>query len=598
MNDNDKKILNILNRSKKYLTTEEISSLSDCSIRTVRNSINRIEEYLEEEKINYSLKKSYGNGILLEIYDYSHMNLKKIELYLKILKLDISSLKDLRETLFISYSQSHKILEELNLKLEPFNIEILIKENIGFEISDKNNLKEEFVKNLFKNSIDNNDEFISLLNYWYGKDKVIELRFIIESFLHRESLYYPELLKNKILIESLYYTNRKINKESQDLNSITSNEVDKTIATNLFKRINNIFLLRVDENDIESFGVLFNNKNIQEYYENDKIDKLIKSLVKHFILIGDEFLDSNVDLINKLKGHLKISLIRLKNGLNNINPLYEEIKRLSPYYFNEVFKVVDDFNKENNGLIPTSEIGFITIYLETFSKNSTKKAILITNYRTGAANYLCGILIDTFGWLDRIIILGVEEAKIKELNNYIIFSTEKLDFVDSIVISNDIAYEGLNLSYLDKRNSDELNSYTMLFEKELTYLDHNYNSKYEVIKFMVSELIKKEYVNSKFIDSVIERENKESTEIGNKIALIHGDPKYIKVSSISFMRLISDVNWEFGNVKYVFLIAVKPKEYQRYNLKRFFKAILKLEENLDNFDKVNQYLEFIDLLKF
>ena len=101
------------------------------------------------------------------------------------------------------------------------------------------------------------------------------------------------------------------------------------------------------------------------------------------------------------------------------------------------------------------------------------------------------------------------------------------------------------------------------------------------------------YTTKEYRQSILYRELIATTEIGNGIVLLHGDPAYIKKSSISFLRLKREIFWQEENVDIVILLAVKPSEYEKYNIKDFFSKLHEINKNL--FKKINNLEELREL---
>ena len=104
-------------------------------------------------------------------------------------------------------------------------------------------------------------------------------------------------------------------------------------------------------------------------------------------------------------------------------------------------------------------------------------------------------------------------------------------------------------------------------------------NKEEVINFMALKLLERGYINSSYCKTVLERELVSSTSIGNGVALPHGDPNNILMSSISFMTLENPIIWGEEEVELIILISMKKEDVSKYNLRDFFEILKITHEN-------------------
>lgn len=105
---------------------------------------------------------------------------------------------------------------------------------------------------------------------------------------------------------------------------------------------------------------------------------------------------------------------------------------------------------------------------------------------------------------------------------------------------------------------DELMSF------DLINLDLNVATKDEFFQFVASELDAKKFIENKllFIQDLYKREEVESTNLIDQIAIPHSKSDTIMKSSISLYRFHNKVNWEDQkeHVKVAFVLAVSPHE--------------------------------------
>ena len=194
------------------------------------------------------------------------------------------------------------------------------------------------------------------------------------------------------------------------------------------------------------------------------------------------------------------------------------------------------------------------------------------------------ILRNNLEWIDFEKSISIEEIDSIDLENYLIFSTIKLEGYDYIRIPANISENYIKSLKTDiiKKNSN----YLKLFSKNLFKANAPILSKKEAIYSIVKNSYNLSLVTKEYIDTVIYREKLDSTEIGKQMVLLHGDDSFVEKSHISFYKLERPIQWKEDDVKYIFLIAVKKTEYEKYDMRDFFRQIIRLKDNIDVLEDV------------
>lgn len=102
--------------------------------------------------------------------------------------------------------------------------------------------------------------------------------------------------------------------------------------------------------------------------------------------------------------------------------------------------------------------------------------------------------------------------------------------------------------------------------RENIILNLSAKTKDEAIKKISTKLYDGGYISNEidFLDSVIHRENQNSTGIGNGIAIPHGASDAVVKSTVMFAKLENPIDWDSLDslpVEYVFLLAITKKEH-------------------------------------
>lgn len=586
MNKLDKELLQVLINEKSYLSSDDLSKRLACSKRTIYNSLDRIKEYLDNNKIAYKLDKIYGKGIFLEV-NTSDIKIANIDfdIITDILSKKNLTLRDLMENYYLSYNKLTNMLEEINADMALYNICIETKQNSGIELIGKEKDINLYKRDLLLEIEDKN----FYLEKFYDKTSINTYQRHVNLII-RELKFDKKI--NEILLIHLIYLG---NLENFNDDSLKQNQ--KSFYFSYAKKTEEICKdLNLEKEKLVNYFIkVYERINLKDYLlirdsAKTKAIELIAALKKHFEKIGDPIFDIDEQKITSLKKHLEESFIRLSNDEKINNPLYESIKKNYPYYYNEVIYITDKFNQQNQIKIPKEEVAYIVIYIITIEKTIDKKlkGVIVCNYGVGISWYIQAILEENIKWIKFNKPINISQFYNENYDDYIVFST--LDLVDR-----DYIKIPETLSEIDfEKITNQINKadYINLFDEDLFFIEDDLPSKKSVINFLADKLEELLYTTKDYRQSILYRELIATTEIGNGIVLLHGDPAFIKKSSISFLRLKKEIFWQEENVDIVILLAVKPSEYEKYNIKDFFSKLHDINKNLlKNINKLEELIE-------
>lgn len=586
MNKLDKELLQVLINEKSYLSSDDLSKRLACSKRTIYNSLDRIKEYLDNNKIAYKLDKIYGKGIYLFV-NASDIKLENLDfdIITDILSKKDLTIKDLMENYYLSYNKLTNMLEEINVDMALYNIRIETKQNSGIELIGK-------------------EKDINL----YKRDLLLEIEdknFYLEKFYDKTSINTYQRLVNLIIRELKF--DKKINEillihliylgNLENFNDDSLKQNQKSFYFSYAKKTEEICKdLNLEKEKLVNYFIkVYEKINLKEYllirdFAKTKALEFIKALKDHFAKIGDPIFDIDEEKITSLKKHLEESFIILSNDEKINNPLYESIKKNYPYYYNEVIYITDKFNQQNQIKIPKEEVAYIVIYIITIEKTIDKKlkGVIVCNYGVGISWYIQAILEENIKWIKFNKPINISQFYNENYDDYIVFSTLDLMDRDYIKIPE-------TLSEIDfEKITNQINKadYINLFDEDLFFIEDDLPNKKSVINYLADKLEELLYTTKEYRQSILYRELIATTEIGNGIVLLHGDPAFIEKSSISFLRLKKEIFWQEENVDIVILLAVKPSEYEKYNIKDFFSKLHDINKNLlKNINKLEELIE-------
>lgn len=591
MNHNDEILLDFFKKQKSYTSIDEICDSTNLSRRTIYNCLDRIEEHFRDRSISYKINKKYGEGIKLEIFTSSLYDETLYLIIIDLLNNNLKTISSIMSSYNLSYYSVNKYLLEIKDVFASYKIDMDIREKIGIIIKDKFSNKYDLLRDLLIKS-PNDEIFDKLFQKILDKIDIDKINSIMYVFSIK---YNIDKKIHRLLKAHIYYL---INKNLDD-SEVISDSHYHVYAVNMINLMKVHYKI-AQENELTNYLInVFKEIDLRSYfiYDEDIIinaNNFINLLKDHLSYANNTYLFDSKEKEELIRKHLLLMFSRIKKGEIIDNPVYDDIIKKQAFYFNEIMNVAEDFFDLYNINIPLYEIAYIVIYILSFEKDSVQKqkAVIVSDFRGGLNQYLKTVLEANLNWIDFEEILTYKEFLSQNFDNYLVFSTIDLGITDyfKIPISNDNSFDIIDL----KKDVYIENKFINILSKDSSNFDLDIDSKYEILKYIADVLLEKGLVDENYFESLLKREELESTEIGKKFALVHGNQKYIKKSSLSFIKLRKPIKWKVDTVQYIFVIAAKSDDYSKYSMKEFFKIINLLLNNND-IEAVDNYEELVNL---
>lgn len=138
-----------------------------------------------------------------------------------------------------------------------------------------------------------------------------------------------------------------------------------------------------------------------------------------------------------------------------------------------------------------------------------------------------------------------------------------------------------------------------ILNKENIVLNQNFTNKEEAIKQAGKILVDHHYVNGKYIDEMLERENRLTTYLGNNVAIPHGlkeSQDNILNSGISIIQIPEGVDFGDGNIAYV-VAGIAGKDNTHLDILQNLSIVFKDQENVDKIRNAQDKNTIINIFK-
>lgn len=430
MNNRVMKIVDVLLKEDSYITIDKISETLNVSNKTIRNDLQIVEEYLNEN--NLQLIKKTGVGICIEgsikdkllvmqtvkeknktLADFSPQA-RQIYIGMQLCIFDNCRIYELSKQLYVSRATIHKDIIALTTNLDTFKISIIRKNNNGITMVGKEKNIRNFLLELMlrDNGYQTFVEIIKKEKYTCNGSFVYpglevtddELKDFIHCIMRSgnhyiNSLSFPSLIHVllRMFVTYLRIQDHHLIQLSDSFVSDLKKEPFYKDARDLCDRLSNHYRITIPEMEIRYLQVYF--LALQNSLDLSKEDqKEAKQLTKELISSWSKQLnlpfDKNQDLFQSIYEYLGPAIIRFRHGIPNENPLMQEIKTLYTHTFQITKESISCIEDHFHCKVSDDEIGFLTLYLAVSLDNMKEplNTILVAHGGAAASKLLCNKL--------------------------------------------------------------------------------------------------------------------------------------------------------------------------------------------------------------
>ena len=635
MNSRQEKLLNLLKKSNKKLSVNEISKTFSISRRTVFNDLNYLDYLLETS--GYSLMR-LDDGVMLKKDDFNkrqeidikdfYSSNRRYDLFKNILFENELNIYDLSEKLFVSEST---ILNDINYINENYikdlSASLLISNNELYIDSDEQiiqNLYVRFNKLIFKKLrlmlIESKDlyrNYYLFLSDVYGDQLVKKVRSVLYSYLTNNSQVLAEYYFDNIINYLIVLVFRKTCLYRADGKVNNNTVIKKQDSDDILKMVERNFGIIFSESEINYFYDILRSNNIKVKNSYDK--NAVEDLVDTFLKSSGELLKLDLSkdsiLVEQLNKHFPSMIERAKNNIKIDNPFIDEIKNEYTTLFNTIWMIVIMNRKVFNFDLNDDEIGLLTIYLQSsLDRNKIiQKVILHIESRYYDTGFIINRIKKVLPTVDIEVFEGdVDLSKVK--CDMIITTSDNITFgnipfikITPVVTERDLKnisnkynstiFKNTKYKQLNEKHKilDIINNY---FKPEFIHFDKSFNSRNEMMNYTLVEMVDKDIVDISYIESIFAREKMGSTALNYMISTPHGNPKFVNNSCIYTVINNKPVKWGEDNVNIMFMMNISEGDME--NLRTLFNFIYEISQDknlIDELIKTKNYQDFIKLLR-
>lgn len=460
MNERHNKIIEILQKERRYVTASELAEKVHVSKKTIYRDI---QEISENNPSHYRIIKKENNGYSLEFYEenkwnahgeFEHPEERRLNLLLFLLSIAPckTSIQKIAERYFVSQSSIMNDFKHIEKKISPYNLH-LSRKNDGTCLEGDQlalyRLMSVIIESYLKQTGDsfNQDDIpdsikdIKVKNTRLDEIKKLLHDMQVEHDLLLDKPYYLTLFCSLLsIIEK--HTNRMqlVAQEGKIYEEIDKNSAIYSMTKQLVDKLELLYAIRLKPYEMYSLYYILkayklNSKFLLNQDTKGIINEKVKILAEHFILkvtenSGYQFIEDK-ELVERLTLHLHSMVYRLNHQIYIMNPIIKSIKTNFPKIFNLVKDSSKQLNKEGiyDEYITDEEIGYIALYFQiSYDERFANKIPILIECSSGigTSHLLSGKISKIFPEIHVKKIIAQQRIKPSDYNDVeLIISTVK-----------------------------------------------------------------------------------------------------------------------------------------------------------------------------
>jgi lichenan operon transcriptional antiterminator len=591
-------IIRELMKADTPVTSDYLAKVLDVTSRTIRNDVRELESIVKD--FGAEVKSIRGTGYQLLVHD-DHMfrqllqeaadnKLEKngeiptlpedrVRYVIKRLLLteEYIKLETIADELFISKSTLQNDFKDVKDVFRRYGITLESKPNFGLKVNGEEfKLRLCIADQIFENI--ENDMELDHKNVFLKED-LNTIREIVLDRIILHNIALSDIGLNNLVIHIAIAFNRIKNEKYV---SMVTNELAELKKQKQYKVAEEIVLklerelgVSFPETEIAYVTIhLLGTKMVTELHLDETeiqsiIDQQIYDIVTEIIDTVDEELCLHIkddqELFVALSLHLRPAIHRFHYGINLPNPLLDDIKAKYPAAFQAAVIAGMVLKRKLNIEINENEMGYLALHLGAAMENQKidnrpKKCMIVCASGVGSARLLASKIQAKFG--SKIEIVGTTDFY--KLGRIPVHS---LDFLISTipipkqlpipVIQVNTILGGNDLEKIETVIMQLPNQKLKYLKEELVFLQQNFDTKEEVLKFLGDKLKSIGLVDDHYLDSVLEREALSPTSYGNFVAIPHPITPKTDSTFWTICTLQKPIDWGGKRVQLICLLNVE-----------------------------------------
>lgn len=624
-----RKILEILEEKKGWITGKELSTILSVSDRTIRSDMEQLGKTYEgiiesSMRYGYRLNREVSEQSKLELHENMPQTPEERCRYI-IEKLLFGTRRlniyDLQYDIYVSESTIKNDLKKLAEMLEKYDGVELVKAGNYIYLQGSEENKRFVYKNLLASETKGNFININKIDELFPNLDLIKVKNILEGVLNRHGYRVREENFPMLMIHIGVSVQRMMNCNYVET-SLYRSEIRETleykIASEFFTKVTASFSFDLNENEVVLFANLLIGRQRNLFFDREdylmQAEELMLKVVNTVRHRYDIDFSGDAAFKDGMVLHLQNLLERMQYQAVVSNVCLAEIKKSYPMVFDMSVFIGHVLEEYTGNSISEDEIGFLAIHLgAAYDRLNIKyyyHVVLIQPNSNAMSGRCSDKILERFG--DRIVIDAIlayyEAPELEKLHPDLIISTipltHQLDIPTisiSMFVNTSDEYKIFKaITELDNRHykTEFDNFIKCLILDEYYFYNLECDTYEDVINFMCDRMYEGGRVEESFKESTFARENMAYTSFSYGYAIPHALNYSAIQSTMSIAILKKPVQWGDYQVHLVLLLAIRDDEKEL--LKIFFDWFGNICDDtllLSKIRKAKNVEAFVDLIE-
>ncbi len=611
MNPIHEKLIKLLLNNSGPVTSRHLSQMMGISVRSVKTYISQINQEVGNNVIisgnqGYSINGKRVSGLLKNEDDIPQTFDERRGFIIREFLLKHSSsleIEDICSRLCVSESTLRADVGKINRLYENYKINLRFSGDQLLIEGPERSLRKMYSLTLLDN-VESSYFDYDLLQDEFSDFNIRFIPAILRRVFTKYNYFINEFALFNLTLHVAVIVDR-LKKENyvQQEGGIEMSKEEKMIVADICEQLEEKYDVRFNNAERDEIYILFrSNANLPTTDEYEKLKEMV----------GNDISDEALQLIEEIKEryyvdlsnatftvpfalHIKNMIYRAQYGRSIFNPLSESIILSQPIIFDialfVAMRIMDDYEIE----IDKGEICFLALHIggEIERQKQTSKKIrtvfLCPSYIDISSQLYNKILLAYSNEID-IVSLVQNSSEIGNLKYDLLISTIRLEnssavnvlispFLsqkDKINIQDGI--ESARNRIISRSLKKHFNDY---FEEDLFfYRPEDIRSREEAISFLADNLIRMEYVNENFKESVMRRELAATTAFG-LFAVPHSMEMNALKTTVSVLIDPSGITWKDQRIFVVLMMSIRSQNHEEFTqLYEALIAVFSEEENI------------------
>lgn len=619
----EKELVDYLTKKKRWVTSDELASFSNCTTRTIRNRVARINQNNQA----LILTSHFGYQLNPEAkIQTRRLEDRKSRIFLELLKHSSEGVDfyELAEKLFVSESTLKNDIQQLKKEITNDAIQIVFEQDF-IKLTGPERAKRRYLISLLYNESDLQEKLKASIQQMIGYISLDNLQQTIQAVLSTHSIQINQYSLNNIVLHFAISIERI--RQGHSLKKCLANpqiqhHPEFLIAEEISDQLAQQYDIHFSQAELEQLSLLFIGMQNETLTKQD--NQQLSSFVDQKIIVALQDVLAEVErtylvelhdeeFFNKLAIHLQSLFYRSHYETFTRNSSLLDLKTAYPLIYDLAVYISSLIQDRLDIWFNDDEISFIALHIGSFLEtqkqfqNQVSIQLIVNNYHDLARN-LSKQLKEHFG--ETVHVLVTERGKHFSKEYDLLLTTDReiaskfagSVFIHPFLTTKDIKKIEKRMDSLksqrEKRRMYQSIEKFILPELYFNQIDPAGLKPIEIRMQMNQRMLENGFVDAAFFERVEKRERMSPTSFPSGIAVPHSVELEAERSGVAIMTLQEPLVWADHSIKLIAYIAINKDEANAFN--DFFEKFIEIVSepiNTKQLSMSEDYEEFILRLK-